>query len=1164
MQRKLSKLISLETFVPTPGINTTVAQMISTKKIFLTISAWVIFCAAMAQTPIDLPKILPPSPDAAALMRYGEIPVDYSTGVPKIEIPIYTLQSRKLSLPISISYHAAGIRVKDISSIVGLGWVLNAGGIITSTRMDRGDQNLEDINYRVRYKTVADWQNAKTTAENQGANSTVIFGQSMLDDYDSRNHQCDRYFYQTTSGKTGIFRFDFLNNALVKLPYDPIKIEKSTDGKTFTTSEVDGTISTYQQIANTSSSSGSWYLTNISTADQSDQIQLVYDNQHVNSYVQYFYAEQVDWGDYFPSPNFSGGQGCPTGNPNPQFTINYSQSNQTVSSTSPLLQSIITSNAIVNFYYASDRVDGPQYRITEIKITDKATGALIKDFRFTNQSYFGNATDQNQRLKLTGLTVSDNQNTPVQNYAFVYDESVALPPYNSTDVSGNYHNQEDFWGYYNGAALSGMIPAQFMPSNVSNVYKGDRDPNPFLAKAAMLKEIHYPTGGLTKFEYEPNYVANAYNYYSIYNPNPNPGKDYVGGFRIKRIRSFASQDTLITESIKTYDYGAGQTAVLNQEAFTYGQRYFFNYNDGRQICGDYNFVGNRTIANSSTLMPLVIGNGDPIVYTSVTEYVGTQGNNIGKTNYYYSSPNYSVSGEDPRRALSQPVDYGMYTPRLLTKITSKNTNGTYQAINTVNNTYTAYRSNQFQAGISVFHNTSYSINGTNLQEFDLDQSGVPIVNDFSNGYDNYFTYSDILMFEEVNLLTQTDETDSSDPTHPITQTTSYQYADLEHLQPTQKTTTGSTSDTWITQYKYPVDFSSTAPYSDMYSTYHIWSPVIEQLTYKNNTANLLSGVKTDYLNWGNNIIEPQLIKTKKGGNNYEARLQYNGYDSKGNVQSVSKTNGSEICYVYGYGGVYPIAKVESSNYNTVQAALGGQTAVENFRDNLSPTNAAVNAFLAPLRTIAGAQVSTYTYIPLVGMTSATDAKGVATYYEYDSSNRLRIIKNKDGNIVKAFCYNYAGQATGCLVPQIQQSTQPPMIYARIEYGTSPSYAYNNFYNGYNNWEETESEDVRIVFYSDAACTVPYTLTADLTIDVQDDVTMYDDINGQSGSSTSNTYVVPAGNSSYSLGTLSVYDVLDVYDDYWNYVDATTTYYNYTVIPRFGGVYTAEASTSPNL
>jgi hypothetical protein len=68
-----------------------------------------------------LPQITPPSPTAQNFMRYGEIPVDYSTGVPNISIPIYTVKSKKLELPINISYHASGIKVNDIASEVGLG-----------------------------------------------------------------------------------------------------------------------------------------------------------------------------------------------------------------------------------------------------------------------------------------------------------------------------------------------------------------------------------------------------------------------------------------------------------------------------------------------------------------------------------------------------------------------------------------------------------------------------------------------------------------------------------------------------------------------------------------------------------------------------------------------------------------------------------------------------------------------------------------------------------------------------------------------------------------------------------------------------------------------------------------------------------------------------------
>lgn len=53
-----------------------------------------------------------------------------------------------------------------------------------------------------------------------------------------------------------------------------------------------------------------------------------------------------------------------------------------------------------------------------------------------------------------------------------------------------------------------------------------------------------------------------------------------------------------------------------------------------------------------------------------------------------------------------------------------------------------------------------------------------------------------------------------------------------------------------------------------------------------------------------------------------------------------------------------------------------------------------------------AQMITYTYEPLTGMTSSTDAKGKTTYYEYDDFKRLKYIKDQNGNIITKNTYHY--------------------------------------------------------------------------------------------------------------------------------------------------------------
>jgi YD repeat-containing protein len=55
---------------------------------------------------------------------------------------------------------------------------------------------------------------------------------------------------------------------------------------------------------------------------------------------------------------------------------------------------------------------------------------------------------------------------------------------------------------------------------------------------------------------------------------------------------------------------------------------------------------------------------------------------------------------------------------------------------------------------------------------------------------------------------------------------------------------------------------------------------------------------------------------------------------------------------------------------------------------------------------ANALVTTYTYAPLIGITSQTDPNGRTTYYEYDAFNRLKRIKDHDGNTVKVMDYQY--------------------------------------------------------------------------------------------------------------------------------------------------------------
>lgn len=78
------------------------------------------------------------SPTTAAASKLSSVPVNLYTGIPQIGVPIYSYGNKPngLSLNISFSYDAGGAQLGESPTTTGLGWFLNAGGVIT--RIVRG------------------------------------------------------------------------------------------------------------------------------------------------------------------------------------------------------------------------------------------------------------------------------------------------------------------------------------------------------------------------------------------------------------------------------------------------------------------------------------------------------------------------------------------------------------------------------------------------------------------------------------------------------------------------------------------------------------------------------------------------------------------------------------------------------------------------------------------------------------------------------------------------------------------------------------------------------------------------------------------------------------------------------------------------------------------
>lgn len=167
---------------------------------------------ANAQGFIDFSKLVPPSPEATSLLKATKVPVDHSTGVASIAILLYEVRTGSVSIPISLNYHASGIKVDQLSSSVGLGWGLSAGGAVQRTvrgQPDDGPSGSFELNINDSY--INDMNEDMTVNDNDYLLSGRDFTQ-------------DDYSYNFL-GFSNSFYFDF-TQTLYQVLKEPVKLER--------------------------------------------------------------------------------------------------------------------------------------------------------------------------------------------------------------------------------------------------------------------------------------------------------------------------------------------------------------------------------------------------------------------------------------------------------------------------------------------------------------------------------------------------------------------------------------------------------------------------------------------------------------------------------------------------------------------------------------------------------------------------------------------------------------------------------------------------------------------------------------------------------------------------------------------------------------------------
>lgn len=942
-----------------------------------------------AQNAPNFPTLIPPTPQAQLYMRYGDIPVNLSSGVPNINIPIYDIEIEDLRFPIDISYHASGNKVKDISSVVGLGWVLNAGGIIVQSvnnSYDSGDFFFKSIDEATNllYQQAADDVYNVSWIQYSAGNLYPQMG--------GGDPASDRYFYNF-NGNIGVFYYNIENGQIENVPYSPMRINKINKGFEITTT--DGVIWSFIELGSSRSSLGiigggsvEYYLSNIKlpqsgedivfTYGDSESYSILYSSQTgLNQQIPEFKSIYTDYGNvgYGKYDLIIDVRG-------PDLKAGFGNASTHVHTTYPLLTKIEWKNNSILLNYKKDRIDAVKCRLDNIIV--KAQGDSIINATLLNNKYLGNDSE-NYRMLLDGILVNGMK------YGFEYDQTL-LPKF------GSY--SEDFWGYYNRIPSSENLP--FMWHNhIDLEYRSIREPNFAFTQAGILKKVIYPTGGWSSFEYEQNKGTKVYA--SGFGDKKPSDINEFGGLRIKKINNYDGSNL----EAKIYEYEGYATTNLTLDHFRYNYTKFYvpdilhgpAYN---HIVTHPEFGINDLFA-SEVLCTSADGNGYPLTdngslpfYNKVTEYKISGENRLEKTEYEFLregpySPDYI-----------QNNDRGAVSPLLSSKKMYRKDNNSYTLIKEENYKYKKITKGQFLTGIRVkeINKTDPDFIEPNINHPARYYLLLGFLAEKGFQYHFNFDLSEKTAIRDFELLEQLVTKEYKDGKTFETKI-DYSYdPSFRVLTPIETIKTNSNMASYKEEITHPFNYT-TIPYTSMVSK-NIISPAVKtSITYNNNN---ISNVFNEYRLDGTKFV---VDRVSVGSNDVlESRLQYHNYDQYGNPLYISKDDATKVVYLWGYNGQYPIAEIKNATYDQVKAALG--VAPESLSSAAIPDYIKIEA-LRTNTNLLNALITTYTYKPLVGILTATDPRGVVTSYEYDSFNRLSGIKDANGKLINTYDYHYQNQ-----------------------------------------------------------------------------------------------------------------------------------------------------------
>jgi hypothetical protein len=862
---------------------------------------------------IQMPQLMPPSPDAFQIGTYGTVPVGLFTGTMNFSIPLYEVKSRNLSVPISINYSSNGVKVDLPSSRVGTGWIMSAGGVITRTVYGKEDL----VNPRT----------ALPSNFTNPSNQLRAYLEGVVGGNDS---QADIYTFNF-NGHAGSFYYS-RSGEIVTFPYQPnLRIIPNPGTPTnwnFKVITPDGisyffggngakeksktqyggagcSYMNYPWIEN------AWYLNKI-VHPFGDSIMFSYNSVYYNYVLNFSQSIQKKY------PIMQSSYTCPRlgqtdviGVPDDNWSLCYT----TITNDGCILSSITFPDGLVKFSNAY-RYDLPgDSLVTGFKVYGRngINPAKILNFNqvyaHANNNYINTTiTGGSQRLFLLGVKELHPHNGAVgQAHSFEY--------YDTADLAPRLSMSQDHFGFFNGANNSYFMPNTTDFGNLFGGFGGDRAPNFSFARRGMLKKITFPTGGYNEIFYEQNILKSNEVTYLTEGQTPVNGHLEVGGVRVCKVTTFDTVANVrqVRKFIYTFQDNPTQSSgdLVWSPIYLSDKIVHINCTPiilGNSSCGYAQFP--FKVLHSNSLYPLYATPNSTVVYNEVRESLGENFENGGILHKYYADadalpqvlhgneiPTSSVTNFGVLNGLERETLY--YSIEAGNVVKRKQIINRYKHLNGQNSSAAVFK---IDTGIIVNRIGPLNCYDANMSQVELDLYDINRYYIFSG-----FTFSDTNFVYEYDAKGQ----------NPMVTINVNRYDNVQNLQLTVEKSFASNGDSLINEYKYAFDLKSPGNVYQKMVDANFSSAVVETKNRRNTTT--LGVVKTNYTDWFNNnkILVPQTVEYTHTTNPSEVKVQFYTYSTKGEVTEMSKKDDNRKQYVWNISGSYPVAEIENAGATPV-------------------------------------------------------------------------------------------------------------------------------------------------------------------------------------------------------------------------------------------------------